>query len=170
MMSDKKILITDTSVLINFLKIDRVNLLNLYPGKFVITDQVAAEITDTFPEQKKMLENAIAAEIFEVYIINDFSELKLFAELTLDNRLGAGECSAIACAIHRGFALVIDDIRAKKQALKMKPDLEIITTRDIIVELIRLNTINIQEAEKIKDEWKSKCRFSLNPETFSDIL
>lgn len=39
--TDKKILITDTSVLINFLNINRLDLLLLFLGKFLIKNRLA---------------------------------------------------------------------------------------------------------------------------------
>jgi predicted nucleic acid-binding protein len=53
---NKKILITDTSVLINFLNINRLDLLIAYPGKFLITEHVIEEITIDFPEQQSFSE------------------------------------------------------------------------------------------------------------------
>ena len=43
----------DTSVLINFLKIDGVDLLARHPHyQFIVTDHVAGELKDYYPEQQ----------------------------------------------------------------------------------------------------------------------
>ncbi len=64
------ILITDTSVLINFIYINRLDLLGLSQAKFYITNHVIAEITDDFPDQKKILDDAIKGNMIEVIIVN----------------------------------------------------------------------------------------------------
>ena len=48
-MTEETIVITDTSVLINFLVLDKVGLLPRLPNKkFVVTDHVRAEITEHY--------------------------------------------------------------------------------------------------------------------------
>ncbi len=61
--ADKKILITDTSVLINFLNIDRINILSSYPGIFYITEHVIDEISKDYPHQQTRLKQAIEENI-----------------------------------------------------------------------------------------------------------
>ena len=46
------IIVADTSVLINFLKVDRMDLIGAYPRQFLATDHVADEIADAYPEQQ----------------------------------------------------------------------------------------------------------------------
>ena len=46
------IIVADTSVLINFLKIDRMDLIGRFPQRFLATDHVAAEISDNYPDQQ----------------------------------------------------------------------------------------------------------------------
>jgi predicted nucleic acid-binding protein len=110
------ILMTDTSFLINFLNVDRVDLLAKYPGKFLITEHVVEEITVDFTDQINRLNTAINENILTVVSVNDESELAIYNDLIKEGRLGQGECSAIACAICRKYCLAIDDVRAIKQA------------------------------------------------------
>jgi len=63
---NKKILITDTSVLINFLNIKRLDLLIAFPGKFLITEHVVEEITIDFPKQQALLNSATENNHLEV--------------------------------------------------------------------------------------------------------
>jgi predicted nucleic acid-binding protein len=130
----------------------------------LITDHVAEEVSYNYPEQRLVLEKALSLEILEIIVINEFEEIQIFNTLVKDGRLGAGECSAIACAIHRGLTLAIDDISALKQAEKIAPDLMIVNTLMIMFKLINLNVIEPQEAEKIRIEWKWKHKFGLNVE------
>ena len=55
------IIVTDTSVLINFLRIDRTDLLAGHSHAFLATDHVAAEITDRYPDQQQRFAAALAA-------------------------------------------------------------------------------------------------------------
>jgi predicted nucleic acid-binding protein len=109
------VVITDTSVLINFLVLDRTELLARLPNhRFAVTDHVRAEVTDHFPDQLQGLESAFAAGILEEIRVTDLQEVQLFAQFTATG-LGVGECSAIAVAAHRKLALAIDDKRAVKK-------------------------------------------------------
>lgn len=45
------IIVADTSVLINFLRIDRMDLIGLFPRRFLATDHVAQEIAESYPDQ-----------------------------------------------------------------------------------------------------------------------
>ncbi len=68
--------VIDTSVLINFLVIHRLDLLVGHPGfRFVVTDHVREEITEHYPEQMAQLEDAIdTGKITEIRVI--FKRLK----------------------------------------------------------------------------------------------
>ena len=55
------IIVTDASVLINFLRIDRTDLLAGHSHAFLATDHVAAEITDRYPDQQQRFAAALVA-------------------------------------------------------------------------------------------------------------
>ncbi len=167
---NKKILITDTSVLINFLNINRLDLLAAYPGKFLITEHVVEEITVDFPEQQALLNVAINNNELVVVKVDSEKELQIYNDLIQEGRLGPGECSAIACAINKNFSLAMEDARACKQALKTKPDIEIMKTQDIMITLITNHSISIEEADEIKKTWQTQFRFALKFNSFSELL
>jgi len=73
---NKNILITDTSVLINFLNINRLDLLIAFPGKFLITEHVVDEITMDFTDQQLRLNSAITSGQLEVIAVDDEQELQ----------------------------------------------------------------------------------------------
>src|ERR1700687_241060 len=57
----------ETSVLVNFLAVDRVDLLAVHPSyRFIITDHVRGEITSYYSEQFERLERAMSASVFGV--------------------------------------------------------------------------------------------------------
>jgi hypothetical protein len=166
----EKIIVTDTSVLINFLCIDRIDLMKKYPSEFLITDHVLEEITHHHPLQQQRLKFALEHHFLSITQVNTPEELALFAKLQKTNRLGAGECSAIACGIHRHCSLAIDDVRARKQATKLAPNLPVVTTQNIMTNLIKYQIITIPEADHIKNEWQNKHRFSMNFASFCELI
>jgi len=95
------IVVADTSVLINFLRIDRMDLFVRYPCRFLVTDHVASELAEAYPDQQARYAAAIAAGQMDVCSVTDPGEVELFLRLRPGDRLVAGECSAIAVAMKR---------------------------------------------------------------------
>jgi predicted nucleic acid-binding protein len=89
------IVVADTSVLINFLRIDRMDLIGHHPQRFLATDHVEAEITSDYPEQRARYQTAIASGLLDTCSVTDPDEVALFLQLRPGERLGAGECSAL---------------------------------------------------------------------------
>jgi predicted nucleic acid-binding protein len=89
------IVVADTSVLINFLRIDRMDLIGAHPASFIATDHVADEIADAYPDQQARYDAALSGGQIEQHRIDDLSELEMFIRLAERGRLGAGERSAI---------------------------------------------------------------------------
>jgi len=137
---------------------------------FVITDHVAGEITDHYPEQQARCAAALAAGVLEQVIIDDPEEVTLFGKLVASGRLGAGECSAIALAVNRGRILAIDDRRAAKQARQISRRLTILGTQDIMVSRIRESLLSVREADRIRETWASEHRFRLRVGSFRELL
>lgn len=167
---DSTIVVSDTSVLINFLRINRTDLIAVLPYDFLATNHVAEEITASYQQQTERYERAIAdGIIIEVELVNEV-ELETFAALTSTGRLGIGECSAIACAICREHALAIDDKRAANQAREDGEDLVIVRTEDLVVDLIEIGVLTVEEADTIKSDWSQNHRFTLRFGSFAELL
>lgn len=168
------IVVADTSVLINFLRIDRMDLIGASPRRFLATDHVGAEISDSYPEQRSRYEAALAARELDVCTVTDPAEVALFVKLDPGRRLGAGECSAIAVAINRRLALAIDDNRAVRRALQeaglADHALEILRTQDVMLALIHAGAIDVAGADRIKDAWAAHHRFKIKATSFADLL
>jgi predicted nucleic acid-binding protein len=168
------IIVADTSVLINFVRIDRMDLIGAHPASFIATDHVAPEITDTYPEQQTRYAAALKARHITEQRIDDPDELEIFLRLAAKGRLGAGERAAIAVALNRGCAIAIDDSRAIQRAVdEARIDgalLTIVRTQDIVVELIRKGVISIQAADAILVAWATNHRFKLKIASFRDVL
>jgi predicted nucleic acid-binding protein len=118
----KSVVITDTSVLINFLVLDQLHVLSqLTEFDFSVTEHVRAEITEHFPEQLQRLNAAFEAGSINEICVTDIVEVRLFAELTTQG-LGIGECSAVAVALNRGIRIAIDDKREIKKIMHLFTD------------------------------------------------
>ena len=170
----RAIVVADTSVLINFLRIDRMDLIGAHPASFIATDHVAAEITGTYPEQQARYSTALSAAQITEQRIDDPTELEIFLRLAAKGRLGAGERAAIAVALNRGCALAIDDSRAIRRALQEaalgENALTILRTQDIVVELIRRKVISVEAADVILADWATNHRFKLKIDSFQALL
>ena len=164
------IVVMDASVLVNFLRIDRVDLIAGLPHRFTLTDHVADEVSDRYPEQRQRLVAAFDAGILSEVVVTSPEELSIFGSLSASRRLGAGECSAIAVAVHRQHVLAIDDRQAIVQAQRTDPSIPIVTTQDLVVSMIRTGLLTVMEADALKDEWATKHRFRLKLNSFQDLL
>ena len=166
------LLIADSSVLINFLNIDRMILIGRHEPRCAVTEHVLEEVDD--PGQREVLQAALRDGHLEVISVTDDAEIELFANLQRDVRLGSGECSAIAVAIRRGHALAIDDRRAAREARARAAaeniTLNIYGTRDIIVRLIRAGHLSLEQADILLIQWRSQHRFELGIRSFTDAI
>ena len=164
------IIVSDTSVLINFLKIDRLDLLGNCSLHFLVTDHVKAEINDNFPDQLQRFQNGLQQRILEEINVAEPAEIELFANLLQKGKLGIGECSAISVAIHRKYSLAIDDNLAIKSALSLAPHLHILRTQDLMVKMIQEGIMNILDADTMLRDWEENHRFKLKINTFKELL
>lgn len=164
------IIVADASVLINFLRIDRTDLLARHSHDFIATDQVAAEITDRYPDQRQRLESALASGAISETRVTTSEEIELFGSLLATGRLGAGECSAIALAVHRRYILAIDDRLATTHARRADTTLRILATQDLMVSMIREDLLDVVAADGIKRDWATRHRFRLKLDSFRSLL
>lgn len=168
------IVVADTSVLINFLRIDRMDLIGAHPATFIATDHVAGEIADTYSEQQSRYASAIKSAQLVEERIADPAEVEIFLRLATRGRLGPGERAAIAVAINRGCSLAIDDARAIRKAVEeaalAETTLTILRTQDVMVELIRQGTIALNDADAILLDWATNHRFKLKVTSFRELF
>jgi predicted nucleic acid-binding protein len=154
--------VTDTSILINFLNVDRLDLLARCSGyRFLVTEHVKREVTVHYPRQVERLDKGISSGTLVEIVVNSLEELETFAELSTTKRLGSGECAAIAAAAHRGLMLAIDDKQASKTARKLCKAHNVLDTVDLMVSFIKEGLLDIAEADSIKLAWETKYRFRL---------
>lgn len=164
------VVITDTSVLINFLVLDRAGLLvTLATHRFAVTEHVRAEISAHYQEQLERLERALSDRILEEVRVDDLSEVQLFAELS-SKGLGIGESSAIAVAVHRQLSLAIDDKQAIRRVSSLGYAVPILTTEALMVLLIQGGVLTVDEADAIKLDWELNHRFRLAFSSFKERI
>lgn len=164
------IVVTDTSVLVNFLAVDRMDLIASHPCRFVVTEHVIGEIQEHYQERYERFVSAMSDGTLSTLVVSSPDELETFGRLSLMGRLGLGECSAIAAAVHQGYALAIDDKRAAKLARQTSSNLRIVGTPELMVEMIRAGLISIEEADCLKEEWAREHRFVIKTTSFSEML
>ena len=164
------IVVIDTSVLINFLAVDRMDLIERCEHRFLVTDHVREEIKDYYEERFAQFQFALERNIIDQIRVDGPQEVAMFARLSSDGRLGLGECSAIAVAINCGYNLAIDDRQAIRQARSSCGNLQILTTQDLMVSLIRAGVLDLVEADEIKDEWSANHCFRLKIVSFRELL
>lgn len=166
--ADPPIMVLDASVLMNFLCINRMDLIARHSHEFVVTDHVADEITR--PGQQNQLAEALKKRILRQASVTDPAEVALFSTLLKDARLSEGDCSVIAFASHKGHILAIDDRRASNEARRVSTTLQILTTQDLMVSMILENLLNVEEADAIKKEWAAHHQFHLKIRTFAELV
>lgn len=164
------ILVTDTSVLVNFLRIDRMELLGGLPCRFLVTDHAASELTDFYPEQVERYEAALAIGHVEPCTVTDEAALDIFGRLTGTTRLGIGESATIAHAMVTGAGIAIDDRRAINEAQRLAEGLVIVRTADLMVRMIQRAMLTIEEADAIKDDWSANHRFRIPVASFAEMV
>jgi predicted nucleic acid-binding protein len=168
------LLIADTSVLINFLKVDRMHLIGRHVPRCVITEHVVAEVADLYLQEKDRLNAALADGHLEVTTVSEEAEVEMFGRIQQAGRLGVGESSAIAVALKRGYSLAIDDRRAIRDARALAATegaaLTVLGTRDIVVRLIRAGHLSVEQADILLVSWRTQHRFDLPIRSFSEII
>lgn len=116
----------------------------------------------------------MAARQIDTCSVTDPDEIALYVRLDPGRRLRSGECSAIAVALRRRDAIAMDDQRAIRRALDEARlghfNLEILRTPDIMVTLIRCGVLDVDAADRIKDDWATHHRFRLKIASFQDLI
>jgi len=162
-------LLLDSSVLVNFLRVDRVDLLTLLPSALFVTNHVREEITSDYPEQLARLLRAFEVGSLREIVVDDPTEVAEFLDLSRQG-IGSGECSAIAVAGMRGWPLALEDKKAARVALSRFPSIKILKTQDLMLQLLRDGALSIPEADALLDDWRTNHRFRLKIGSFKELL
>lgn len=161
--------VLDTSVLVNFLVVDRMDLLTAHPVyRFALTTHVRGEVTDYYPGQLARFVAALAGGGFDEVAVEATNPH--FVQLTQSRRLGVGEAAAIAHAIEMSVPLAIDDKTARNAALTTHPAIVFENTETLTVLAIRNGQLDVATADGMKEDWERRFRFKLLFASFAEKL
>jgi predicted nucleic acid-binding protein len=134
-------IISDTTIIITLINIDRLNILQLFTNKIYITQEVYEEVAY----------RVYAKVILDEYIKNQFIEKRDATNRQIYNEfryiLDDGEASSIALAMEMGLPLIIDEKKGRRFA--QRQGVEIIGLIGILRFLYIEGTLSKEEAEEI---------------------
>ena len=169
---ERIIVISDTDVVINFLRVQRLDLLcSQSTFRVVVTEHllgssgILGELTDR--AQAAEAEKAVAAGLMQAIELTEPAELALFA--TLNQFLGRGESAAIAVAVIRGWMVATDDRLARRECERRLGPNRTLSTPSILLDCIRNGLLSVADADNIKDQLASQ-RFTMKFASFADLL
>lgn len=161
------LLLSDSSTLINFLRVGRRDLLTGLPYRLLVVDVVRQEILERY--QSDQLEEGIALGEFTEVALTEIADLQAVAQL-VGQGLGAGESFSIVAACRLGAVLGIDDRTARNMAMRQYPALVCTTTQELVLANIRHGRLTVAEADALKELWRTQHRFALRFASFADLL
>ena len=167
MAEPRTVVVTDASVLINFLHMQRLDLLGSLPGyRFVVPEHVVREILR--PAQGTILAQAFDDGTLDRMSIKDLEALALFADLV--HVMGKGEASCIALAATNGWLVACDERGLVQRVTKEKlGDGRLLNTAGILVLAIRAGLLSIDEADRLKGIL-ARYRFKLKFKSFREVV
>lgn len=166
-MNTRKVIVLDTTVLLNLGNIDRFSLLpRMADIDFVYLDEALREIVhgDAVPRFEAACREGLIAEA----TLSDVAGLALFAQLR--RQVGLGEAQALAYAHSSGAILATDDKRRPFPMLAAQhlPAGRIVGTIDLYLCLIERGLVSVQEADADKAALAQR-RFAMKHATFAGM-
>jgi len=154
-------IISDATILITLINIDRFDILEKFADKIYITNAVYKEVCQKV-YAKKFIDSLIKKGFLE---IKNYKNRKLFNEFRFI--LDEGESSSIVLALEQNLPLIIDEKKGRRFA-KSKGVL-IVGLIGIIKYLYSINTLNKEEVIDII-ELLNKSNFRVSKKLLSLIL
>ncbi len=161
-------IVLDTSVLLNFVRIDRMDLLQPLAVPLLVPEDVLAEVAR--PAQRAVLDAAISAGQLVVESIRAPAEVALFAELARPGRFGPGERAVMAVALTRGMAAGLQERLAAAEMRRRDKAARIIMTEDIVLCAIKTGAITVSSADGLLRDWRAHHRFASRVTTFEGMV
>ena len=160
--------VTDANVFINLVRADLVALLaQVTDREFVIPDAVLEEIT--YPEQRTVIDDAIADGTLRLVRLEDPDGLADYAALR--DRMGRGEATCLALAgLNAEWLLASDERRVFRRIAIARIGVErILTTPGIILHMIKGGVLGVEEADRAKAKLEAH-RFKMAFESFRTLI
>ena len=157
----------DASVLINFLILDRLDLLGTLPKhRFFVLARVGEEVT-------RSAQQILLAEAFLKGSV-DHAPPPMPAEMLLARRhertMGRGEAACLAAAECRNWLFACDERRSVRRiATERIGEGRILTTAGILVRAIRSQVLSVADADELKAVLE-RNRFRLTFSSFADYI
>lgn len=158
----------DASVLINFLNIDRMDILAEDVSRYRSVVPAAADAEVTRPTQRDRLDLAYREHIVYKAGAESVQELIEFEQLT--RSMGKGEAACLVLAMCRGWMLASDEGNPfRRMAIERIGENRLIGTVAIIVAAIKNGHMTVPEADDAKTSLE-EYRFKMPFESFAERL
>lgn len=163
----RRVVVTDTCVLINLIHVERLRLLGALPGyEFVIPEHVYEEVTDQ--EQRQALDEALGQGSLKKEHITDLTSIELYASLR--GVLGSGEAACIAMAVTQGWMIASDEGRLfRREAIARIGEDRLLTTVRLYVMAINAGVLTIEEADRDKVVLETR-KFKVSFTSFRELV
>ena len=157
----------DASVLINFLHLERLDILaDVAEVDFVVPEQVVEEIT--VPQQRQTLNAAIRSRQLRSERSTVPDELASYAYLR--RFMGRGEAACLSMAEQRGWLVAVDERgRFLRMARERIGEGRILNTPGILLLAIRAGLLRVDEADVLKARLETH-RYRMKFDSFRDVL
>ncbi len=158
---------TDACILINLLRVHRLDLLGVVPPYvFCVPTQALGEIT--YPDQQAELKEALDRGWIREVRLEAITELQIFARA--NEQLGSGESACIALAEARNWVLGTDDSKgAKWKKVISAPSIRVLNTPGLLLLAIRQGVLTVQQADEIKATLEAN-KFRMGFVSFQDLM
>jgi predicted nucleic acid-binding protein len=161
------LVVTDSSFLINFLVVDRMDILKGLPQfRFHVVNHVRAEIR--YERQRTRLQAATEGGAVTEIEITDPTEILLYDELR--RFLGDGESASLAVAVSRQWIIAADEKgRFRRELFSRLGEDCLLDTLGALIIAIREGVITVAEAEALRARLREH-RFDMDPTPFDELL
>lgn len=161
------LVVADASFLINFLAVDRMDILGKLPGlRFHLVNHVRAEVRHD--DQRARLEAALEGGVMTEIEITDSAEVRLYDEFR--RFLGDGESASLAVAVSRRWVIAADEKgRFRRELFTRLGEDYLLNTLGALLTAIRSGVIIVAEAETLRAQLRAR-RFEMDATPFDELL
>ncbi|HWO93132.1 MAG TPA: hypothetical protein VNL92_00020 [Dehalococcoidia bacterium] len=161
------LVVADSSFLINFLAVDRMDILGRLPQfRFHVVNHVLAEVR--YEVQRRRLHAALEAGTVTEIEITEPAEILLYDEFR--HFLGDGEAASLAVAIRRRWVIAADEKGAfRRELFGRLGDDYLLDTLGALVTAIKADVITVADAETVRAQMREH-RFEMESTPFEELL
>ena len=159
--------VIDSSFLINFLALDRMDILGrLSRFRFHVVNHVSAEIR--YEDQRRRQLTAVESGIVTKIEITEPGEVLLYDDLR--RFLGDGESASLAVAVSRRWVIAADEKgRFRRELFARLGKNYLLDTVGALVTAIKADVITVAEAEALRTQLREN-RFEIDTTPFDELL